>query len=203
MAALLRRHGAKLAVSAALAAIAVIAAIAGLYLAYPGYIDHTEPSIAALSWRLMEGYPVYHGLDHPDRTNIPYGPLAYGVHAAIFAFFGGSLATGKLAGLASALFVPLLFLIGWRRRGLVYASAASLLASGFVLLLIQFSVWNRPDPFIVLFVAAAGPPRLSGCAARCRSPASWSRGCTKGCQQGTWAWPRSRVPWLSRAFLPG
>ena len=155
MAALLRRHSAKLAVSAALAAIAAVAAIAGLYLAYPGYVDHTEPSIAALSWRLMEGYPVYHGLDHPDRTSIPYGPLAYGVHAAIFALFGGSLATGKLAGLASALFVPLLFLIGWRRRGLVYASAASLLASGFVLLLIPFSVWNRPDPFIVLFVAAA------------------------------------------------
>ncbi len=155
MTALLSQHGAKLAVFAALAAIAVIAAIAGLYLAYPGYVDHTEPSIAALSWRLFEGHPVYHGLEAPDRTSIPYGPLAYGIHAVIFALFGGSLATGKLAGLAAAMFVPLFFLIGWRRWGLVHASAASLLASGFILLLIPFSIWNRPDPFIVLFVVIA------------------------------------------------
>ncbi|HJN23613.1 MAG TPA: hypothetical protein QF509_06895 [Rhodospirillales bacterium] len=62
MTALFSRYGAKLAVFAALAAIAVIAAVGGLYLAYPDYLDHTEPSVAALSWRLLEGHPVYHGL---------------------------------------------------------------------------------------------------------------------------------------------
>ena len=152
---ILSRHGTKLAVFTALLAIAMIAVIAGLYLAYPGYADHTEPSVAALSWRLLEGHPVYHGLEAPDRTGIPYGPLSYGIHAVIFALFGGSLATGKLAGLAAAISAPLFFLIGWRCWGLVYASAASLLASGFVLLLIPFSIWNRPDPFIVLFVVIA------------------------------------------------
>jgi len=35
-----------------------LAWIGGSYLLYPGYLDHGEPSITVMSWRLLDGVPV-------------------------------------------------------------------------------------------------------------------------------------------------
>ena len=75
--------------------VAVLGIIAGLalvdvfwlaatYLVYPGYLDHGEPSVALISWRLLDGAPAFLSLGDPALVSNVYGPLTYAVHAVSF-----------------------------------------------------------------------------------------------------------------------
>lgn len=132
-----------------------LAVLSSVYLAYPGFVDHTEPSVAAISWRLLEGDAVYHGLEDADRTAIPYGPIAYAVHASVFAVLGGGLLPAKVGSVMAALATPLLLLAAWRRETPGLKAGGIIVALGFILYLVPFSIWNRPDPFIAVLVAGA------------------------------------------------
>ena len=77
----------------ALGAIAVlcfidVAAVAISYLVYPGYLDHGEPSVALISWRLLDGLPAFLGFDEPVLISNIYGPLTYVFHALSFWLLG-------------------------------------------------------------------------------------------------------------------
>jgi hypothetical protein len=80
--------------------LAVLAAldvtwVAVTYLVYPGYIDHGEPNVALISWRLLDGIPAFQDFDQPGRVGNVYGPMSYVVHAVAFSLLGPTMAAGK------------------------------------------------------------------------------------------------------------
>ena len=129
--------------------------ITGTYFLYPGYLDHGEPSVTLLSWRLLDGFPVFLELDDPALISNIYGPLTYVFHAVSFYFLGPIIPAGKAASLLAATLIPFLVFLSQRHRGFPQAAFAAVLACGLVLFHIPFSIWNRPDSFIALLVVIA------------------------------------------------
>lgn len=132
--------------------LGVLALIYGLY---PGYIDHGEPSILLLSWRLLDGHQVYLPFDAPERTGNVYGPYSFLSHSLFLALFGGSLAVGKTASLLALLLLPPVMAWRYRQDGAAVMALAVLLAVGFALVHTPSSLWNRPDALETLMVAVA------------------------------------------------
>ena len=124
--------------------------VAVTYLVYPGYLDHGEPSVTLISWRLLDGMPAFLEFDDPALINNIYGPLSYVVHAVSFWLLGPSIMAGKAASLLGAILIPILVFLAQRHRGFNQAAVGAILACGLVLFHIPFSIWNRPDSFIAL-----------------------------------------------------
>ena len=129
--------------------------VAGTYLVYPGYLDHGESIVAMTSWRLFQGFAIYPPFDGPDRTMNIYGPVASLMHAAVYALAGQGVASSKAAGLAATLLLPVVVFFTHKPRGFGAALAAAILAAGLILVGIPFTIWNRPDPMMMLLVAVA------------------------------------------------
>ena len=141
--------------------VAVLGIIAGLvladvfwlataYLLYPGYLDHGEPSVALISWRLLDGAPAFLSLDDPLLISNIYGPLTYVVHAVSFWLLGPTFIAGKASSFLAAALIPVFVFLSQRRRGFEAAAFGAILACGLVLFHIPFSIWNRPDSFLAL-----------------------------------------------------
>ena len=129
--------------------------VAASYLAYPGYLDHGESSVALISWRLLDGAPVFLSLSDPALVSNVYGPLTYIVHAVSFWLIGPSVPAGKAASFLAATLIPVLVFLSHRRRGFEAAALGALLAAALVLFHIPFSLWNRPDSFMTLLAVVA------------------------------------------------
>ena len=136
-------------------ALADVFWLAATYLVYPGYLDHGEPSVTLISWRLLDGAPAFLSLGDPALVSNVYGPLTYAVHALSFWLFGPSVMAGKAASFLAAMLIPVLVFLSHRRRGLEAAAFGALLAAALVLFHIPFSIWNRPDSFMALLAVAA------------------------------------------------
>ncbi|MSO92761.1 MAG: hypothetical protein EXQ86_05085 [Rhodospirillales bacterium] len=134
---------------------ASLLAVAVLYLAYPAFIDHGEPSTLLIAWRLLQGLPAYPPFSAPERITNIYGPLAYGVNTVVLAAFGPSIPAGKAAAVAAAIAMPAMIFWSRIRDGWTVAAAGVLLAAGYALLHLPATVWNRPDSFVALCVAVA------------------------------------------------
>lgn len=143
-----------LAVLAAVSFIAV-AWITVSYFIYPGYIDHGEPSVALISWRLLDGFPAYPGFDEPGMVGNVYGPIIFVFHSLVFWIFGPALMIGKVGSLFAAALIPVLVFLSHRKSGMEYAFLGAIAASGLVLLNVPSSLWNRPDSLIALLVVIA------------------------------------------------
>lgn len=152
---LLYRHRLLLLGAVALLCLADVARIAAMYLAYPGYVDHAEPSIVTASWRIFTAHPVYHSFGSEERLTNLYGPYVYSLHALVLALLGPSVAAGKLPAVLAVVVLPLVVAWSQRRHGLAAAFLGLSLAVGFALKAIPASLWNRPDVFLVLVVAVA------------------------------------------------
>jgi len=127
-----------------------IAVLGVIYAVYPGYVDHGEAAISAMSWKMLEGVPVYHGMDAADRISNLYGPLNFLWNAWPLALFGGSVLTSKIAAaLAAALIAPVIWwrLRGWELRGWMVALVGALLV-----LHLAFPVVIRPDNILTVVV---------------------------------------------------
>jgi len=120
------------------------------YLMYPGYLDHGEPSLAMISWRLLDGFPAYPGFDDPGRISNVYGPLTFLLHAISFYFAGPFVATGKALSIVAALLIPVLMFMDHRRHGFSVGAVAMIFGTAFVLFTLPISILNRPDSFIAL-----------------------------------------------------
>jgi hypothetical protein len=125
------------------------------YLIYPGYLDHGEPSVALISYRLLDGAPAYPAIDGLNGIANLYGPATYVMHALAFALLGPTVAAGKAASVAAAVFIPAAVFLSQRRRGLEAAAIAAALVAGLMLLHLPTSVWDRPDTFLALCAAVA------------------------------------------------
>ncbi|MBO6520599.1 MAG: glycosyltransferase family 39 protein [Rhodospirillales bacterium] len=141
----------------ALACVAVLYVVAAavVYGIYPGYVDHGEPIVAAAAFRMLDGALVYPPFDGPDFTSNIYGPFTYLFNGLVMAMFGGTSLTGKLAGLLALLGAVLAVWATYRHHGPRTLALALLMIAGFLVLLVPYSIWNRPDPFLVAAAAIA------------------------------------------------
>ncbi len=139
----------------AILCLANVIAVAAAYLAYPGYLDHGEPSVALISWGVLHGNEAYPSLDSPGQVANIYGPFAFLIHALVFAVAGGTMAAGKAASLAAAVALPIVVFLTHRRDGAALAVAGAIAACGYILLTVHTSLWNRPDSSLALVAALA------------------------------------------------
>jgi hypothetical protein len=149
------RHRLWLLGAVAVLCFADVTAVAISYLVYPGYLDHGEPVVAMMSWRLLDGFPAYSAFDGPDLISNIYGPVTYLTHAVSFLLAGPGVASSKAAGIVAVMSIPVIVFFTQRRHGLPWASMAVILAAGFILLGLPTSIWNRPDPFLAFLVAVS------------------------------------------------
>ena len=129
--------------------------VAGTYLFYPGYLDHGEPSVTLISWRLLSGFPAFLDFKAPALISNVYGPIAYVVHAISFWLMGPSIIIGKSASILAATLIPIFVFLSQYHRGSPQAAIGAILACGILFLHIPFSIWNRPDVFMALLVVIA------------------------------------------------
>lgn len=124
--------------------------VAASYLIYPGYLDHGEPGMALIAWRLLDGIPAYLGFDSPFLVSNVYGPLTYSSQALSFWLFGSTILSGKVMSFLAAAFIPIFVFLSHRHRGFEAAAAGAILASALMLFLIPFSIWTRPESLMAL-----------------------------------------------------
>jgi len=124
--------------------------VAMAYLVYPGYLDHGEPGMALISWRLLEGIPAYLDLDSPALVSNVYGPLTYSSHTLAFWLFGSTILSGKVMSFLAAVLIPVFVFLSHRHKGFEAAAAGAILASALMLFLVPFSIWTRPESQMAL-----------------------------------------------------
>ena len=120
------------------------------YLVYPGYLDHGEPAMALISWRLLDGLPAYLGFDSPFLVSNVYGPLTYSSQALSFWLFGSTILPGKVVSFLAVVLIPVFVFLSHRHKGFEAAAAGAIFASALMLFLVPFSIWTRPEPLIAL-----------------------------------------------------
>jgi len=128
-------------------------ALSWAYLASPVFFDHVEPQMASISWYFYHGQPLYHDPNGGELYMMPYGPFAYALNGLVESSLGGSILSGKLAGVV-AINLALLAAYGLFRK---YASrSTAIIAAGFVaaywISTCYLSLSDRPDSFLILFV---------------------------------------------------
>ena len=72
------------------------------YLLFPGFIDHIEATVAAVSWLAIHGHPIWPNWETGDVYGMLYGPLLYLV-IGVFQLIDPSIFMSKLPGLAALL----------------------------------------------------------------------------------------------------
>ncbi|OAN52204.1 hypothetical protein A6A04_00430 [Paramagnetospirillum marisnigri] len=131
-----------------------VVTVAVLYMLYPGYIDHGEPAISAMIWKMLGGAKAYYPLESAERITNIYGPVAYLWHMWPLALFGGSITASKVAAcLGAVLMTPALFLLA-RKAGPVAGWTLAFL-TGIYTIVIAFPVVIRPDAILFLLIAFA------------------------------------------------
>jgi hypothetical protein len=146
---LMRRFG----LIVAVAMLFAFVTLSWAYLASPVLLDHVEPQMASISWYFCHGHPLFHDPDGGELYMMPYGPFAYALNGLVESSLGGSIFSGKLAGVVAINFA-LLAVYGLFRK---YASrSTAFIATGFVAAYwigtCYLSLSDRPDSFLILFV---------------------------------------------------
>jgi hypothetical protein len=127
------------------------------YLTATGYLDHVEPSIAAVSWWYHGGHPLYPAWnDGQGVYGFVYGPLLFQVTAAAMSF-EPSILVSKLPGFCA--FWLACGATAWALRPSLPSAAQSLLPVAVLILIAggywRAAYWVRGDPDLVLFAALA------------------------------------------------
>jgi hypothetical protein len=133
---------------------------AGIYLFCPRFFDHVEATISNVALAFNRGHEIYTSLDSPFRYSVLYGPISFLVNAwaqtiLIWSSFN-VIWISKFVGiinLALTLVSVLWLLHSLSVRSLVFNLIFfGAVCSGF-LNFDMHSYWNRPDSFLIMFVA--------------------------------------------------
>jgi hypothetical protein len=149
--------------------LAALLALLLINIAYPGYLDHAEPSIASVSWLVLNGAPLYHPFDSAARYSLLYGPGTYLPYVAALWIGGGT--TLSLKAMVLLANVVMVFFL-WRAYRTILGAKGALVLVGLVVLFILVPRPNhylfqiRSDILIMSAVAVAlfGATRRSGIA---------------------------------------
>ncbi len=126
------------------------------YALIPTYFDHAEVDVAMLAWRVVTGEALYASPETTAHILTAYGPFLYLANAIFPALLGGTITSGKLAGILAAFFSVVIFAWDvWRRRGSGAAFYSVLLFVLMLALSIPQSFWTRAEPLLILLVTLA------------------------------------------------
>lgn len=151
----------RIAPAAALTLLAIYAAIAIAYAVTDHFFDPAEPTMPAVGWIAVHGQPVYPALDAAERYAHVYGPLAFLLPGVALRLFGASLLVAKGLGVATALAALGLTFLTLRRTppAILGRSGLALTATAACAVVFldfrDYTFWTRPEPFLLLLVAAA------------------------------------------------
>lgn len=138
----------KLSVPLTYAAFVFTAAFSVLYLLYPNFIDHLEPTILQITQIWMQGGELYPPMDTASMHGLLYGPALYWVQYPFLAMNNDPILGSKLPSV-------LAFNAAWVLLFFVYKNS---LSKTYLLLLLPFNLilfWNRAEPYFVLLVGLA------------------------------------------------
>ena len=145
----------QLAVLALSAALLLFEIIASSFL--PQFVDHISPQIAAASWALLNGQPLYPNWRNGEGFyGMLYGPLIY-EYQSIFLVLSPPLLASKLSGVFAFLTALVVTSIAiFRRRTFLWVDGV-ILGYGIILLggSLNYEFWNRPEPVLILLAAVA------------------------------------------------
>lgn len=145
----------RLMIVTAFSAVFYLLVMLGSYGLYDGYLDHGEPIVAAAAFKMLTGASVYPSFDGPNFTSNVYGPYLYLVNGFFLGVFGGSAWSGKIAGLVTILLSVFFVWRSYRALPQRLMLLAVNLMVAFIVLFVPYSIWNRPDPMLVMLVAAS------------------------------------------------
>lgn len=119
------------------------------YAATPAYFDHVEPSVASVSWLVMQGHQAY-----PDRAGaglygLPYGPLLFLLNGFTMQLLGPGIVTSKVAGACAAMASLIVLALAIRQARGEWSRAVSWAALGFLMFGVT-SFWVRAEPLLLL-----------------------------------------------------
>ena len=69
-----------------------------VYVVTPAYFDHVEPSVAAVSWVVMQGQQAYPDQAGAGIYGLPYGPMLFLCNGLTMLLLGPGITTSKIAG---------------------------------------------------------------------------------------------------------
>jgi len=129
----------------------------GSYLAAPGYFDHVEPSIAAISWWYRHGHPLYPAWNEDEGLyGLVYGPLLFQITAAALTL-SPTILMSKIPGFCCfwlagmAIMGSLRPLLPSARLSLLPLAACLIIAGSYW----NWAYWDRSDPYLLLAAALA------------------------------------------------
>ena len=138
----------KLSTSLTYAAFTLTAACSVLYLFYPNFIDHLEPTILQITQIWMQGGALYPPMDTASMHGLLYGPALYWIQYPFLVISSDYILGSKLPSV-------LAFNTAWVLLFFVYRNS---LSKTYLLLLLPFNLilfWNRAEPYFVLLVGLA------------------------------------------------
>ena len=131
-----------------------------VHIIYPNYFDHVEPGVAAISWLATSGHPMYPLPQTGTLYEAPYGPLLFFVDGMILHLYP-SIVGSKVAGLA--IFISAMLLIYVALNNTLHSDRKVVLYYWLICIMLfcslsinqsdQYVISNRPEPFLLLFVA--------------------------------------------------
>jgi hypothetical protein len=130
------------------AAFIFTAAWSILYLFYPNFIDHLEPTITQITLIWMQGGDLYPPSNAPSMHGLLYGPALYWIQYPFLAISGDLILGSKLPSVFA-------FNAAWILLFFTYRNS---LSKSYLILLLPFNLilfWNRAEPYFVLLVGLA------------------------------------------------
>jgi len=130
------------------AAFGLSATCAVLYLFYPNFIDHLEPTITQISLIWMQGGDLYPSTQAPSMHGLLYGPALYWIQLPFLLLGSDPILSSKLPSV-------LAFNLAWVALFFMYKNT---LSKAYLLFLLPFNLilfWNRAEPYFVLLVGLA------------------------------------------------
>ena len=132
------------------ALLALFLAALAINVAVPAYVDHVEPSVAALSWAVMQGQPAYPAADAALMYGLPYGPALYLINGLVMKVAGPGIPVSKLAGVIAAAASLLMIAAAVRRAYGDGWHRALGWTSGVYLAFGVTAFWVRAEPLLLL-----------------------------------------------------
>jgi hypothetical protein len=125
-----------------------------VYLIYPNYVDHGQPTVASIGWLGTHGQSIYPDWVKEDVYGVQYGPVLYLINGLVLAL-SPTLAASKLAGVLCLIAAFCLTSIVIKKLT-NNTLATFFVLSSFVMLCVPFGpypYWNRAEP-ILMFISA-------------------------------------------------
>jgi len=119
------------------------------------YVDHVEPSVAALSWAVMRGEAAYPAQDAAAIYGLPYGPMLFLLYGVVLKIVGPGISASKVSAALASLASLVVVTIAARRA---FGARWPRVTRWTTILYLAFggtAFWLRAEPLLILCTSLA------------------------------------------------